>query len=88
MKIATKWFRNSFMALDQLVNALFGWLLNLILRPKFRFGDSDETLSSVFGKNVQAGSCKFCGWICRLLNKIDPNHCAKSIERDEGRFTQ
>lgn len=25
-----------------------------------------------------------CRLICRLLHRIDPGHCEKSIERDEG----
>lgn len=68
-------------ALDQLANALLSPLLNLILRPTAaRFGHPDETLSSVLGKNVEAGACVGCRLICRLLHWFDPGHCERSIE--------
>lgn len=79
-----RWFWNVLVWIDQGVNVVFGWLLNVALRPHYTFGYPDETLSSVFGKNVRTGSCRFCGWICRLLDAVDPNHCSKSIESDEG----
>ncbi|MBI2382348.1 MAG: hypothetical protein HYV16_16460 [Gammaproteobacteria bacterium] len=75
---------NCLIALDQFINVLAGPLLNLALKPVSRFGDPDETLSSVFGKNVRAGHCRTCRWLCRLLNRADPNHCHQSIEPDEG----
>lgn len=76
---------NLLVALDNFANVLLSPLLNLLLRPKAaRFGDPDETLSSVFGKNVRAGKCYGCRLVCRLLNKIDPGHCQASIEDDEG----
>lgn len=72
-------------SLDQLANVAAGPLLNMILRPTVaRFGDPDETLSSVMGKNVEAGACIGCRLICLLLHRLDPGHCEKSIERDEG----
>lgn len=69
-KIA-RYFWNFLIALDQLVNTILG-------------GDPDETVSSRMGKNIRAGKCKLCKIICLLLNRIDPNHCDKSIESDEG----
>lgn len=65
------YFWNFLVAIDQLVNTLLG-------------GDPDETLSSRMGKNIKEGKCKFCKVICYLLNKIDANHCEKSVESDEG----
>lgn len=71
--------------LDQGVNVLLGWLLNWVFRTKtHRFGDPDETLSSVFGKNILAGECVGCKLVCRILNWFEPNHCILSIEQDEG----
>lgn len=79
------WLWNLLIWLDQGLNAMFGWALNLVLRPTVaRFGSPDETLSSVLGKNVRAGACTGCQWICKLLNSVDPDHCTKSIEPDEG----
>ena len=76
------WFWNILISIDQFVNVLIGPLLNLLLNPAYRFGYPDETLSSVFGKN--RAQCKTCYWICRALHLIDPDHCNKSIEPDEG----
>jgi len=46
-------------------------------------GDPDETISSRTGK-VENKYCwaKALSW---FLNKLDPNHCKKSIEIDEGK---
>ncbi|WP_275098073.1 hypothetical protein [Sedimenticola hydrogenitrophicus] len=62
---------NLLIALDQLVNALLA-------------GDPDETLSSRMGRAVRDGRCRGCYWICRALHRLDPDHCQKSIEHDEG----
>ena len=70
--------------IDQGANTLLGPLLNKALDPLHLFGDEDETLSSVFGKNVRDGACRGCGLMCRMLHLLDPNHCQKSIEDDEG----
>lgn len=55
---------------DQLANAVFG-------------GSEDETLSSRAGKAARKGKRWACV-LCRLLDRLDPNHCEKSIEPDEG----
>lgn len=48
------------------------------------FGNEDETLSSVFGKNKRAGTLtKFGQFWSFLLNTIDKNHVEKAIEDDE-----
>lgn len=80
-----RWFWNILLSLDQLANVLFAPLLNATLRPAAaRFGDPDETLSSVLGKNIQSGECVCCRLVCRVLNWIEPGHCQTSIESDEG----
>jgi len=56
---------------DQLANAAFG-------------GHEDETLSSRAGKAARQGKRWACV-LCRLLDRLDPNHCEKSIEPDEGK---
>lgn len=61
---------NVLVAIDQLVNTLAG-------------GDPDETISSRAAK--RRASCRFCRALCRLLDRVDPGHCNKSIEPDEGR---
>jgi hypothetical protein len=67
-----KYLFNIAIALDQLVNTIL-------------LGDPDETMSSRMGKHlVKHDNCPFCNWLCGLLNKIQPNHCVRSIEEDEG----
>jgi hypothetical protein len=43
-------------------------------------GDPDETLSSRCGKS----RCRFCKWLCAVMERFDYRHCAESIEADEG----
>ena len=62
---------NILYSIDQLLNAFLG-------------GYPDETLSSRMGKLVAGNKCLLCKGICWLLGKFDKNHCAKSIELDEG----
>ncbi|PUB82387.1 MAG: hypothetical protein DBP02_15145 [gamma proteobacterium symbiont of Ctena orbiculata] len=69
-----KYFRNVFVAFDQLFNALTG-------------GDEDETISSRLGKARRNGS-RFATVICWVLTHVffweKGDHCARSIEEDEG----
>ena len=74
-----KYIWNNLIAWDQLINALFG-------------GDPDESMSSRLGKWVgpkRESACWACKnsakVICAVLHLIDPNHCEKSIETDEGK---
>lgn len=43
--------------IDQGFNTIPGPLLNIFIRSAHKFGNPDETLSSVFGKNVREGKC-------------------------------
>lgn len=47
-------------------------------------GDPRETLSSRMGKQMQEGDCVLCGWICYLLDRLDPDHCQASIDPHRG----
>jgi hypothetical protein len=68
-----KYLWNVLISLDQFINTLFG-------------GDPDETISSRMGKHlVKHDKCPVCNWLCALLNKIQKDHCIKSIETDEGK---
>jgi hypothetical protein len=83
-----KYVLNFFLAIDQFANVLFAPVLNWALKtpPEARFGHPDETLSSVFGKNVRLGRCVTCKAICWVLDRLDPrpgSHCEQSIEEDE-----
>lgn len=64
------YFLNLLIALDQLGNAIVA-------------GDPDETISSRAGKAQRAGRRWGC-ILCRMLDWFERDHCAKSIEPDEG----
>lgn len=78
----TKYFWNFLIALDQFLNALTG-------------GDPDETISSRLGKARRGdygAVYKFATaplrWFVDLAARVifgQSDHCAKSIEEDEGR---
>lgn len=58
-------------------------LFNLILIKKggYEFGKRKETISSVLGKNQRDGTLTGLGiWVANTLDRIDPNHCLKSID--------
>lgn len=44
--------------------------------------DTVQTVSSRAEKARRAGKRWGC-WLCRLLDQIDPGHCARSIEGDD-----
>lgn len=75
MSLIKKYFWNILVSIDQFANTLFG-------------GDPDSTLSSRFhGWNLLPHNT--WRWrvgysICSILHLLDPNHCKKSYEPDEG----
>lgn len=64
-----KYLWNILISIDQLGNTLLG-------------GDPDETISSRCAKILE--KCYLCIVFCYIADRIDPNHCQKSIEHDEG----
>ena len=78
-----QYFWNVLIWLDQGINAVGSPILNILFspHPAHRFGNPDETLSSVFGKNEHMN--RRCKWVSDFLSKFDEDHCRKSIERDE-----
>lgn len=79
-----KYFFKCALSNDQQGNTYLAKLFNdtLIKPGGHKFGDPDETISSVIGKNQLAGKLSLMGkalnWV---LNKIDVNHSVKSIEQ-------
>lgn len=73
-----KYVFNILISFDQLGNAVAG-------------GDPDETISSTLGKlkRSEHGRIPWSRPLARildmLLDRIDKNHCMKSIEEDEGK---
>ncbi|MGE3433351.1 MAG: hypothetical protein AB7I22_20360 [Ramlibacter sp.] len=47
-------------------------------------GDPDETISSRAGKARLQGRVWGCV-LCKVLDWLDPDHCARMIERDRGK---
>lgn len=80
---AEKYFLSSATNLDRFANYEFRTLFNLTLRKKhgYEFGNFEETISSVLGKNQRDGTLSFVGkCLAWVLDKIDKDHCRKSIE--------
>lgn len=76
-------------SLDQLGNVVCKHLFNITLIKKggYRFGNEDETISSVIGKNKVLNKLTYTGkLLSMLLDAIDENHSIRSIEADENKF--
>jgi len=70
-------------SLDQLGNVLMQHLLNeiMIVSGGYKFGNRDETISSVIGKNEERNTLSAFGKLINLiLNLIDANHSLNSID--------
>jgi hypothetical protein len=70
-------------SIDASGNVVCKDLFNLILKQKkgYQFGNRKETISSVLGKNQRDGTLTKTGKrVAFILDKIDPNHCLKSID--------
>ena len=70
-------------SIDASGNVVCKDLFNLILKQKggVDFGNRKETISSVLGKNQRDDTLTGLGKaLAFVLDKIDPNHCLKSID--------
>lgn len=79
---AGKYFLSSAVNLDRFANYEFRTLFNLILRKKhgYEFGNFEETISSVLGKNQRDGTLSFVGkCLVWILDKLDKDHCKRAI---------
>lgn len=78
-----QYFFTCAIAIDQAGNVFCSELFNdiLIRKDGHLFGDEDETISSVLGKNKIKGTLTYSGkMLDALLNIIDNNHSIDSIE--------
>ena len=76
------YFLSSAVNLDKFGNREFRTLLNkvLIIEKGYQFGNINETISSVLGKNQRDNTLTKAGKVLVwILDKIDKNHCYKSI---------
>ena len=77
------YFKSSAVNLDRFGNSEFRTLFNLTLKKKegYKFGNIEETISSVLGKNHRDNTLSFAGKVLVfILDTIDKNHCKKSIK--------
>ena len=80
-----KYFRLLAISIDQMGNVAMQDLFDdiLIKENGYKFGDVDETISSVLGKNELKKTLTGLGRsIVSFLNAIDPNHALNSIEEN------
>jgi hypothetical protein len=78
--------KNLAIAKDQYGNAICRYIFNWLLIKKdgYKFGNVDETISSVIGKNKVKNTLTFCGKILdTLLDFFDDNHSIESIDNTE-----
>lgn len=76
------YFFNIAISIDQLGNVACQGLLNdtLINKEGFKFGNQDETISSVLGRNYQSKTLTILGESIRwILDGIEKDHCVNSI---------
>lgn len=82
-----KYFYNVSRAIDQLGNVICARLFDFTLIKHYsiyKFGNEDETISSVIGKNKLTNNLTFVGRLLYyFLELIDKNHSIKAIENDE-----
>lgn len=84
------YYRKLSISLDQFGNVVMSGFFNVILiksSSSYKFGNPDETISSVLGKNKLINCLTKLGTLLdMLLNKFDNNHSINSIEHDEKGF--
>jgi len=80
---AKGYFRSTAVNMDKFGNREFRTLWNKTLRKEngYKFGNPEETISSALGKNERDGTLSRTGKaLAWLLNKIDKDHCKKSVQ--------
>jgi len=85
-RFLNEFFFNLAIGTDQLGNATHKELFNATLKKDsgYKFGNEDETISSVLGKNKRNETLSNTGkCLVWVLDLIDGNHSIKSIEEDE-----
>lgn len=81
-----KYLYNIALSIDQLGNVMCARLFNFFLIDitGHKFGNEDETISSVLGKNKKTNTLTALGIALDMfLELIDKNHSIKAIENDE-----
>lgn len=79
---AKGYFRTTAVNIDKFGNREFRTLWNetLIIKTGYKFGNIEETISSVLGKNERDNTLSKLGkCLAWILNNLDKNHCKNSI---------
>ena len=74
---------NIAISIDQLGNVIMQYLLNhvMIVSGGYKFGNRDETISSVIGKNIERNTLSRVGKLLNItLDFIDAGHSLNSID--------
>lgn len=80
--LSNNYFLQTAIDIDKFGNRNFRTLLNttLIKKQSYQFGNVEETISSVLGKNERDETLTKTGKIvCWILDSLDKEHCKKSI---------
>ncbi len=84
-RVSNGYFYKFALAIDQMGNVAMQDLFNdiFIKNDGYKFGDEDETISSVLGKNERNNQLTVLGkGIVKILDVIDPGHALNSIEEN------
>lgn len=79
------YFKQTAIDIDKFGNRNFRTFLNATMRVNhgYNFGNVNETISSALGKNQRDGTLSWFGvFVCSVLDKIDKEHCKKSINEN------
>jgi hypothetical protein len=82
----SEYFRKFAISLDQLGNVTCQWLLNatLIKVEGLCFGNEDQTVSYVLGRNKETKTLTIAGQlIAKMLNQWDTNHIEQAVKNEQ-----
>ena len=83
--LSNSYFLETAVDIDKFGNRNFRTFFNasMRLRNGYNFGNVNETISSALGKNQRDGTLSWFGKaICFILDKLDKDHCKKSINEN------
>ena len=80
--MSNDYFLQTAIDLDKFGNRNFRTFLNFSMQKNgYEFGNVNETISSALGKNqINKTLTRFGKIICYILDRLDKNHCKKSIK--------
>lgn len=80
--LSNDYFLQTAVDIDRFGNRNFRAFLNFSMQKNgYPFGNLNETISSALGKNQRDGTLtNFGKVICFILDKLDKEHCIKSIK--------